>query len=200
VWSVDVDGAVASLVPAGDGVLVALTDGDAYRLDTRGAVTAIPGVGLGWQGSRDLIAGATDGGPIPPPIPPPPPTPPLPRVIAVRPPMNFEPPPFSKPVAMPPPIGISWQLSLYDLAGGLRVRNDYGLKPPVELSPLRGATGSPLVVRHAVRELVVIDPVRGDPARCVQLPEKNGIAFSTVVDGRPVAGAVLAAPLRVVLF
>jgi hypothetical protein len=100
---------------------------------------------------------------------------------------------------MPPPIGTSWQLTLYELAGGLRARNDYALSRPIVLSSLRGAAKSPLVIGAAARELVVIDPDTGDPLRRVQLPE-DGIAFSTIVDGRPVAGAVLAAPLRVVLF
>jgi hypothetical protein len=47
-----------------------------------------------------------------------------------------------------------------------------------------------------------IDPRTGDPIRRVQLPEDApiGLVFGTIVDGTPVAGAVLAAPLRVVLF
>jgi len=52
------------------------------------------------------------------------------------------------------------------------------------------------------RELIVLDPRTGDPLRRVALPidAPAGVAFSTVVDGTPVAGTVLASPLRIVLF
>jgi len=69
----------------------------------------------------------------------------------------------------------------------------------VALAPLRGAATSPLVVSFGQHEALVIDPVRGDPVRRIQLPD-DGIAFSTIVDGHPVAGIVLATPLRVLLF
>ena len=49
---------------------------------------------------------------------------------------------------------------------------------------------------------LVVDPVRGDPVKRIRLPEEAapGTAFSTIVDGKPVVGALLANPLRVVLF
>jgi hypothetical protein len=115
------------------------------------------------------------------------------------PPPNFAPPPFSVPIPTPPPIGASWQLDLFEATGGFRARNDYALAAPVALSRLRGAATSPLVVTFGQHEVLVIDPVRGDPVRRIQLPD-DGIAFSTIVEGHPVAGIVLATPLRVVLF
>jgi hypothetical protein len=53
-----------------------------------------------------------------------------------------------------------------------------------------------------LREVLVIDPRTGDPVRRVQLAEDAapGLVFGTIVDGTPVAGAVLQAPLRVVIF
>jgi hypothetical protein len=49
---------------------------------------------------------------------------------------------------------------------------------------------------------VVLDPRTGDPLRRVRLPDDvpPGAVFGTVVAGSPVAGALLAAPLRIVLF
>src|SRR5262249_22918567 len=114
------------------------------------------------------------------------------------------PPPMSTPIKVPPPLGDSWQLTLYELAGGLRARNDYALSVPVEPAGLRGPPGSPLVVPcgPGLREVVVLDPRTGDPLRRVRLPDDAppGAVFGTLVDGSPVAGALLAAPLRVVLF
>jgi hypothetical protein len=69
---------------------------------------------------------------------------------------------------------------------------------------VRGPQGSPLVVTygHAMQDVLVLDPRTGDPVRHVRLPEDAppGFVFGTVVDGSPVAGVVLALPLRVVLF
>jgi hypothetical protein len=50
--------------------------------------------------------------------------------------------------------------------------------------------------------VVVLDPRTGDPLRRVRLPDDAppGAVFGTVVGGSPVAGALLASPLRVVLF
>jgi hypothetical protein len=49
--------------------------------------------------------------------------------------------------------------------------------------------------------VLVLDPRNGDPLRRVALPdEAPGVVFATIVDGTPVAGTVLASPLRIVLF
>jgi hypothetical protein len=109
-------------------------------------------------------------------------------------------PPIAVPWTVPPPGPAAWQLTLYELAGGLRARNDYALASPIKPAA-RGPAGSPLVVLYGpgLREALVIDARRGDPVRRVHLAE-DGRVFSTVVDGKPVAGIVLPNPLRVVLF
>jgi hypothetical protein len=199
---------VRGLELAGAGVLVALEDGDAYRIDARtAAVVGLPGLGLDWGASGDLVTGHTLGGPIPAPAPP------VPRPTAARlllRPLQIlrgeinTPPPMSTPIAPPPPLGDSWQLTLYELTGGLRARNDYALAAPVAARAARGPSGSPLVVAYGagLRELVVIDPRTGDPLRRVRLPDDAapGTVFGTIVGGAPVAGTLLASPLRVVLF
>jgi hypothetical protein len=208
VWSIAVAGVVRALSPSSDGVLVALDDGDAYRIDARTAdVVALPGLGLGWRAAGDVVTGHTLGGPIPGPAPPvPPPT----AAQLLRRPLQIlraeiaPPPPMSTPIKPPPPLGDSWQLALYELAGGLRARNDYALAAPVAPPATRGPSGSPLVVAYGpgLREVVVLDPRTGDPLRRVRLPDDapQGAVFGTVVAGSPVAGALLAAPLRFVLF
>ena len=210
VWSVAVAGSVRTLAPSGAGVLVVLDDGDAYRIDARtAAAVALPGLGLDWSATGDLVTGATAGGPIPAPAPPPlPPKPPVPQVFKRPPQISRDeintPPPMSTPIPPPPPLGDSWQLTLYELAGGLRVRNDYALSAPLAPLAPRGPAGSPVVVAYGpgLREVVVVDPRTGDPVRRVRLPDDAlpAAVFGTVVDGSPVAGAVLASPLRVVLF
>src|SRR5262249_22191700 len=151
----EVAGVVRALAPSGEGVLVALEDGDGYRIDARSArVIALPGLGLGWHAAGDVVTGQTVGGPIPgpePPIPPPPPPnlalllrrPPRPRRAEIDPPA-----PMSTPIQPVPPLGESWQLALYELGGGLRARNDYALQSPVAPPAPRGPPGSPLVVAY----------------------------------------------------
>jgi hypothetical protein len=212
-WSYRVHGVVRALAPSQDGVLVALDDGDAYRVTLpAGEATSIPGLDLAWRAVGELVTGATAGGPIPGD----PATvvrPPAPRVrVPARPrrravevdERNPLPPELWTPIPAPPPLGDSWQLSLYELTGGLRARNDYALTPPVAPAPARGPRGSPLVVAYGpgLREVLVLDPRNGDPVRRVRLPDAAvpGLVFGTVVDGTPVAGAVLAAPLRAVVF
>ncbi|HEX2688301.1 MAG TPA: PQQ-binding-like beta-propeller repeat protein [Kofleriaceae bacterium] len=208
VWSIAVAGVVRALAPSGDGVLVMLDDGDAYRIDARtAAVTALPGLGLAWYAAGDLMTGHTQGRPIPGPEPPNPPPLSPPPLRRPAPPVRGEinlPPPMSTPIAPAPPLGDSWQLTLYELAGGLRARNDYALPPPVAPPAVRGPPGSPIVVAYGpgLHEVVVLDPRTGDPLRRVHLPDNAppGAVFGTVVDGSPVAGTLLASPLSVVLF
>jgi len=181
VWSLAVDGVVRSIAPSMDGVLVELEDGDAYRIELgTAAVTALPGIGLAWRAHGDLVAGHTAGGPIPPP----PILPPIPI---------YEASPTD-----------SFQYALYELTGGLRARSDYALFPPIEPAFARGPAASPLVVASGpgLREVLVLDPRTGAPLRRVQLPDEAArrLLFGTVVEGRPVAGALLPSPLRAVLF
>jgi hypothetical protein len=208
VWSIAVAGVVRALSPSSDGVLVALDDGDAYRIDARTAeVVALPGLGLGWHAAGDVVTGHTLGGPIPgapPPVPPPTAAQLLRRPLQILRAEIAPPPPMSTPIKPPPPLGASWQLTLYELGGGLRARNDYALVAPVAPVAARGPSGSPLVVAYGpgLHEVVVLDPRTGDPLRRVRLPHgaAPGAVFGTVVAGSPVAGALLAAPLRIVLF
>jgi hypothetical protein len=101
-------------------------------------------------------------------------------------------------------MAASWQYTLYELTGAPRARNDYALVEPVTPARARGPGDSLLVVQSGPgsRDVLVIEPRRGDPLRRVQLPEDAvaGTAFSTIGDGKPVVGAVLANPLRAVLF
>ena len=207
-WSLAVDGVVRAVSPSQDGVLVELEDGDALRIAAlTGEVAPMPGLGLSWRASGELVAGAVKGGPIPAPLPPDPTKPPL-RVLSpiyARPPPK-EPgsPPMSVPIVPPAPLGYSWQLTLYELGGGLRARNDYAIEWPGILPLARGPAGSPLVVAHGrgLRAVLVLDPRNGDPLRRVALPDDAppGVVFATIVDGTPVAGTVLSSPLRIVLF
>ena len=207
-WSLEVDGMVVSIAPSGQGVLVALEDGDAIRVDARtGAAAGIAGLGLSWRAAGDLVTGETLGGPIP--GIPRPPVPPMRRRTA----QGRPPPPLDDPDALapklwtpippPPPLGDSWQYTLYELTGAVRARNDYAIMGAVAVARARGPAGSPLVVAYGDgREVIVLDPRTGDPLRRVALPidAPAGVVFSTIVDGSPVAGTVLASPLRIVLF
>jgi hypothetical protein len=207
-WSLAVQGVVADLAAAGVGVLVALEDGDAYRVNARtGATVPVPGLDLLWRATGELVTGETAGGPIPPEGPWLPPPPKAPKVAARRgPPPEKDPdapPELPKTWPAPPPMRASWQYTLYELTGALRVRNDYALAEPITPAGARIAT-APLVVQSGpgLREVLVLDPMRGDPLRRVRLPESAapGMAFSTIVDGKPTVGTLLANPLRVVLF
>lgn len=204
-WSVEVHGVVASLAVAGDGVLVTLEDGDAYRLDARtGASVAVPGLDLVWRATGELITGEAPGGPIPPPVFGPPPAPKVPARKGRVPERDPEAPP-TLPKPWPAPVGMrpSWQYTLYEVTGALRARNDFALLDPITPVGER-LRAAPLLVQSGPgqREVLVLDPTRGDPLRRVRVPESSapGITFSTVVDGKPVVGTMLANPLRVVLF
>jgi hypothetical protein len=104
------------------------------------------------------------------------------------------------PIPIPPPLGDSVQVTIFELTGGFRARNDYGLVDG-GVARARGPAGSPVVV-YAGHDVLAVDPRTGDPIRRVQLPEDApiGLAFGTIVDGTPVTGAVLQSPLRIVLF
>ena len=207
-WTLAVVGVVRSIQPAGDGVLVDLEDGDAYRIDGRtGVATAMAGLGLVWRTTGELITGEGPGGPIAPANwgPPPAPKAPVRKLTAAQ--NDFDPmqdpPRLPKPWPTPPDLVASWQYTLYEASGALRARNDYALDAPI--TPVRARTvGAPLVVQSGagLREILVVDPVQGDPVKRIRLPEDAapGTAFSTIVDGKPVVGSLLANPLRVVLF
>lgn len=190
-WSVEVAGVVTSLQRAGDGVLVALDNGDAYRIDARtGDTVAVAGIGLAWRVVGGTVTGEAPGGPIPGVI-----KPPITKPEIYKPTDLEAAPAIATPWPPPPPMPASWELSVYDLGGGLRTRNDYAVTSPV---PALRVGPAPFVYLSG-HEALVLDPVHGDPLRRVALPE-TGVAFSTIVDGRAVVGTILAAPLRAVVF
>lgn len=212
-WSIAIDGVVRGVVASRQGVLVDLEDGDAFRVDAdTGEVSAIAGLGLAWRAEGDLVTGSTLGGPIPGlPQPVGAAGPPLPRRTAqgrrARPAPTSDDDPESPrlwtPIPPPPPLGDSWQYTLYELGGAVRARNDYAITGAVAPALARGPAGSPLVVTYGDgRQVLVVDPRTGDPLRRVALPvdAPPGVAFSTVIDGTPVAGTLLVAPLRILLF
>jgi hypothetical protein len=241
-WTLAVNGVVKTIEPAGDGVLVALEDGDAYRVDARtGKADGVAGIGLEWHSAGDLLAGTAPGGPIPPAE--------MPTAAAAaadepdgaatddaakagrkkgaktagkkgakaakkteaKPAEDFDeslgpPPRLARDVWPDPgPLPASLQVTLYDVSGVYRARNDY-------YSPLSGSALTPVHARSAkaplvlratpFSEVLVVEPEHGDPVQRVQLPDDTapGTAFSTVVDGKPVVGVLLANPLRVVMF
>jgi hypothetical protein len=202
-WSVAIGGVVRALSASNDGVLIELEDGDAFRVDARtAAVTAIAGLDLVWRASGDVILGQAPGGPVPPDT-----MPERPRVPLVRRPImpsEVDLPPIAKPWQVPSSLAPSWQLSVYQLDGSVRTRNDYALVAPIAPAAARGPGTSPVVVESGpgLREAMVIDVRSGDPLRRMRLPDDAapGLAFSTIVDGKPYTGTILAAPLRVVLF
>jgi len=118
-------------------------------------------------------------------------------------------------------IALDWRLSGGDVAvalqqggelriaafgtdGVARFRIALGGEPAPRLAGARGRDPrAPLVVGDAAaRQAILLDPVSGLPLRRVALPEgaDPDLLFATAVDGRPVAGAILAQPLAIALF
>jgi hypothetical protein len=233
-WTLAVNGVVKTIEPAGDGVLVALEDGDAYRVDARtGKAEGVAGIGLVWHSAGDLLAGEAPGGPIPPAeMPtaasseePAEPANEAPKKGATKkagkkagakkteakPAEDFDeslgpPPRLARDIWPDPgPLPASGQLTLYDLTGAYRARNDYAPLNGSAITPAHARSAkAPLVLQSTPfgRDVLVVEPEHGDPVRRVQLPDDTapGTAFSTMVDGKPVVGVLLANPLRVVMF
>lgn len=203
VWTLAIDGVATAVQRAGDSVLVQLEDGDAYLVAARdGAITAVPGIGLSWQTGADLLAGLVAGGPLygaPLPVA-------KPRVPVIRGPVRKRPAPDDPEqpslwtaLPLPPVIGAGQQLTIYEPSGGVRVRAEYELGRAT-WAP-RGPAGSPIVLAADTPEhqVIVIDPRTGAPHQRYRLVGGEAL-FSTVVNGSPVAGVVIANPLRVALF
>ena len=204
VWSRAIAGTVHAVTAAGDAVLVELDDGDAYRIAVpTGGVLPVAGLGLGWTAFADTLVGLTAGGPIPPAdlrwLPPPPKPPP--GGLRPPPPPKIEiesaPPIVLHPWPEPPPLAPSIQLTFYEPTGGVRVRDDFGLRAPGAVAAVRGPAGSAIVLTDGA-DALVLDPASGDAVSRVAL--SGGAPFSSVVDGKPVAGAIVGSPLRLVLF
>ena len=212
VWSLAVGGVVQTLAPSDHGMLVALEDGDAFRVEVDTArVTPIAGLDLEWGTTGELIAGTTLGGPIPGAPLPPPAAPRLPRGprALVKMARRAPPPPTDvaavwTPRPLPTPLGQAWHLALYEPSGEFRVRNEYPIFPPISPSRLRASGTAPLVVVSGPeqREALVIDPRTGDPLRraTLSVDATPAITGGLLIHDRPVAFAVYARPLRVALF
>ena len=114
------------------------------------------------------------------------------------------PPPMSTPWPPPPPIGDSWQLtrSTSSPAGYARATTTRSRAPIAPARPrARRAARSSSRTAPACARCSCIDPRTGDPLRRVAPARRRAPdVFATIVDGKPVAGVVLAQPLRVVLF
>jgi len=98
-----------------------------------------------------------------------------------------------------------WRLAAYSSDGVSRFRIALTLAPDWLLGPGRGRVpGAPLALAWgpALRAAAVIDAKHGALRTLVSLPDRAvpGLVFATVVDGTPVAGAVLSHPLAVVTF
>jgi hypothetical protein len=203
-WSLAIAGTATAVTAAGDGVVVELEGGDAYRVTADARVIALPALNTAWRAAADTLAATCDGGPIPPnPMPaPPPPPPPVPAQpsATTQLPSDFEsPPPLATPWPPPPPMLPSYELSLFEPTGGFRARADYALVRPVALAPRIGARAPFVIASADARELLVVDPQTGDPRRRVTVASPAA-PFSVAVGGVPITGVVVTGPLRVVTF
>lgn len=210
-WSVDVHGSVIAIHAAGEGVVVELDDGDAYRIDARtGQPSALGAIGGVWAVAGDRIVASGPGGVLPvagwPPAPVEQPTPKKKKAPSKKSAAKDDddvprPPRLVTPV--PPPTGLAhaWQVSAFELSGALVSRNDYALSPPVTPG-VRGPTAPLVLVGDNNRTALVVDPTSGAPLRRIGLPVGTDprFVFSLIVDGKPITGVMLANPLRVVLF
>ncbi|MFT3696916.1 MAG: hypothetical protein QM831_27490 [Kofleriaceae bacterium] len=196
VWALAIRGEIETLAPTRDGVLVTMTDHDAYLIDRSGVATAIPGFADRATVAGNLIITAGKGGPIPPDPIVPPKLPP-----EVYHPTDLETAPA---IATPwpdsvtsAPMPASTQLTFFDLAGGLRTRNDYAVADfqigvRVGVTPVVGVVG---------RTVFEIDATTGTPLRRVEVPgDGRIIPFATVVDQKPTAGMIVGRPLRLLTF
>ncbi|MFN0246083.1 MAG: PQQ-binding-like beta-propeller repeat protein [Kofleriaceae bacterium] len=207
IWTLGIDGVVTSVIAAGDGVLVQLEDGDAYRIAAQdGAITGVAGIGLVWYASGDLLAGLTAGGAL------------FGEQVPVKPavaraihgaghkllaPEDPELPDLWTPIPLPPVVGAGQQLTIYEPDGGVRVRAEYEELGTATWQP-RGPTGSEIVLLGSappgeLQRLLLVDPHTGSPTRSYSLSGGEA-AFSTIVNGSRVAGIMIDKPLRVILF
>jgi hypothetical protein len=107
-------------------------------------------------------------------------------------------------VEPPAPTGAAWEVLAYGADGAPRFAAALPLASPW-LPGTRGRhPAAPLALAHgpAARRVAVIDPASGEVTARLLLPPRAvpGAVFATVVDGRPVAGALLAEPLGALLF
>jgi hypothetical protein len=96
-----------------------------------------------------------------------------------------------------------WRLTGYSADGVRRFRDALDLPGPWLLSSARSARAAlPLAWGPALRNAALVEPRTGALLGLFALPARavGGLVFATIVDGAPVAGAVLSHPLAVVTF
>jgi hypothetical protein len=102
------------------------------------------------------------------------------------------------------PVGTEWQLFAYGPDGAPRFASGLAVAPPWLVGARGEDPAAPLTLSYgpAARAVAVVDAATGEVRARVALPPRAvpGATFATVVDGAPVAGAVLSKPLGVVLF
>jgi hypothetical protein len=102
------------------------------------------------------------------------------------------------------PAGTEWQLFAYGPDGAPRFATGLAVAPPWLVGARGDDPAAPLTLAYgpAARAVAVVDAATGEVRARVALPPRAvpGATFATVVDGAPVAGALLSKPLGVVLF
>ena len=102
------------------------------------------------------------------------------------------------------PAGAEWSVFAYGADGAPRLALGLEVAPPWLVAARARDPRAPLALAYgpAARALAVVDPRTGQVAARYTLPTRAvpGSAFATVVDGRPVVGAILAQPLGAVVF
>ncbi|MCB9565589.1 MAG: hypothetical protein H6709_25170, partial [Kofleriaceae bacterium] len=169
-WAVAVDDAIVAIAVAGDRITVELAGGELYFVDV---ATGDAVAAAGWA-RRWRLLGAGDR-------------------VAVE---DVLPGGADAPDR--------WRIATWGVDGVPRFAVALALEPPWLLGPRGGAPGAPVVAAYgpAGRAAAVLDPDTGAVRARVTLPDRTvpGAVFATMVDGAPVAGAVLRQPLGVVLF
>jgi len=95
-----------------------------------------------------------------------------------------------------------WAVRAFD-RGGERFRTAVAAAGPFALAAARAASPrAPVVVVHGPAEAIVLDAATGALVAHIALPERTAsdAVFATVVDGLPVAGAVVPGPLAALTF
>jgi hypothetical protein len=101
------------------------------------------------------------------------------------------------------PTGEEWRLTGFGVDGAPRFAAGLAVEPPWLIGARAVHPAAPLALAYgpAAQQMMVLDPATGEVAARAALPDRAvpGATFATVVDGTPVAGAVLSQPLGVVV-
>jgi outer membrane protein assembly factor BamB len=107
-------------------------------------------------------------------------------------------------VAAGDPTRREWRVAGYGTDGVIRFRTALAVEPAGKVGDRGRAPDAPLAFAYGpvLEDVALLDPHRGALRGVVALPERAvpGLVFATVVDGKPVGGAVLSHPLAVVTF